>query len=114
MGLAQRLRDVLTAEGADGLEAVFSVKPFIGAGRARDMVVNVALPFLHALANLAPNTEFADQILNMYRSAPGLAENEVTREMRKLVGMSSKARLSARRHQGLMHLYRFSGRTAWE
>ncbi|MBM3948692.1 MAG: hypothetical protein FJ312_05535 [SAR202 cluster bacterium] len=46
--------------------------------------------------------------MERYRGMPALEENEVTREMRRLLGAPSRrvdAR-TARRHQGLMHLYR--------
>ena len=92
-----------------GIENVFLAKPFIGAGRARDIAVNVALPFLHAMARRESDAGLAELALSTYRNFPGLAENEITREMRKLLGMPPNSKLSARRHQGLMHLYR-SGR----
>ncbi|MCH8826873.1 MAG: hypothetical protein IIB16_07940, partial [Chloroflexi bacterium] len=113
-GLARHLSDVLIRDGAGGIEKEFLVKPYIGAGRARDIAVNVALPFLHALGHLEPGEELTSLALSSYRRSPGLAENEITREMRKLTGMPSKSRISARRHQGLMHLYRTGYRTALE
>ena len=113
-GLARHLSDVLIRDGAGGIEKEFLVKPYIGAGRARDIAVNVALPFLHALGHLEPGEGLTSLALSSYRRSPGLAENEITREMRKLTGMPSKSRISARRHQGLMHLYRTGYRTALE
>ncbi|MDA1227195.1 MAG: DUF2851 family protein [Chloroflexi bacterium] len=111
-GLSRLLQDVLATEGASGLEAIFRVKPFIGAGRAGDITVNVALPFLRALAQRESYAELAELTLNAYKKFPGLADNEITREMRKQMGLPSKSSLSARRHQGLMHLYRSSRRSA--
>ena len=71
------------------------------------MAVNVVLPFAHALAGARRDGEAAARRLEAYRSFPALAENEITREMRRLVadrGLAVTAR-GARRHQGLAHLY---------
>ena len=89
------------------LVRAISDPPLIGAGRARDMAVNVVLPFAHALAGARRDGEAAARRLEAYRSFPGLADNEITREMRRLVanrGLAVSAR-GARRHQGLAHLY---------
>ena len=89
------------------LVRAISDPPLIGAGRARDMAVNVVLPFAHALAGARRDGESAARRLEAYRSFPGLADNEITREMRRLVadrGLAVTAR-GARRHQGLAHLY---------
>ena len=90
----------------------------MGGTRARDMLVNIALPFLRAYAtaggasergrNGLPRgcAELADAALEAYAAAPKLQENEITREMRRLCGIDGKARLNARRQQGLLDLYR--------
>ncbi len=71
----------------------------VGKDRARDLAVNVALPFLHALSG--------DQ-LDLYRRFGKLQENELTREMARLLLDPAWGRLvtSARRQQGLIHLHR--------
>lgn len=113
-GLAQHFRDSLASEGAGGVERLLLVKPFIGTGRARDIAVNVALPFLHAWADRADEASLTDLALKAYRDFPGLSGNEITREMRKRLLIPASVRLSARRHQGLMHLYRSGRRSASE
>ena len=89
------------------LVRALSDPPLIGAGRARDMAVNVVLPFMHALAGAMRNGEAAARSLEAYRSFPGLADNDITREMSRLVadrGLTVSTK-GARRHQGLAHLY---------
>lgn len=79
---------------------------YIGAGRARDMAVNVALPFCHALHGGGETAALA-----RYKGFPKLQENEVTREMavRLLLPEWAGVVNSARRQQGLIHLHRQLG-----
>ncbi len=102
------------------LVRALSEPPLIGAGRARDMAVNVVLPFAHALAGASRDREAAARYLEAYRAFPSLADNDITREMKRLVadrGLEVSAR-GARRHQGLAHLYNVTtlpgmARTEW-
>ena len=97
----------------------------IGEARARDMAVNCVLPFLHALAQLNPDSQLSATSLQVYRSMPALQENELTREMRRCLlaeipnkggnnpGQRNeegergpeKLVLTARRQQGLLQLH---------
>ena len=86
--------------------------PYVGEGRARDIAVNVALPFLHAWGGLARDRELRGASLEMFRRMPGLAENEITREMKRLLPPEVDTR-GARRQQGLIHLYKHMRGTAW-
>ena len=102
------------------LVRALSEPPLIGAGRARDMAVNVVLPFAHALAGASRDREAAARYLEAYRAFPSLADNDITREMKRLVagrGLAVSAK-GARRHQGLAHLYNVTtlpgmARTEW-
>ena len=94
----------------------------IGAGRARDLAVNVALPFLHAThgnpaANPPPqsrqpetpptgNPSPESPYLELYRRFPSLPANEIIRQMGEqlLPAPWRKAITGARRQQGLLHL----------
>ncbi len=80
--------------------------PYIGSSRARDILVNVALPFLHAYAVSKGAAALADAALCVYANVPKLQENEITREMRRLIPLSKDVKMNARRQQGLIHLYR--------
>lgn len=79
----------------------------IGRGRAREMVVNVLLPFSFAWGERESQPELRDHALELYRSYPRLEENQITRQMgRQLFGEEgTKVVNSARRQQGLIHLY---------
>ena len=107
VGPAAYVKSAVDQAKPAALVRAISDPPLIGAGRARDMAVNVVLPFAHALAGARRDGEAAARRLEAYRSFPALAENEITREMRRLVadrGLAVTAR-GARRHQGLAHLY---------
>jgi len=75
----------------------------IGKDRGRDLVVNVVLPFLYDLSG-----DGAEDYLDLYRRLGKSQENELTREMTRLLLDPSWGRLvtSARRQQGLIHLHR--------
>ena len=103
-GLAERVQGGRRPD----LERDLSVTGCIGAGRARDVAVNVVLPFLHAWSGVAHRSDLVGRCLELYRAWPGLQENEVTREMRRLLGrgeLEVEVR-GARRQQGLIQLYR--------
>ena len=78
----------------------------IGRDRALDMAVNVVLPALHAWGRLAAAPALEESCLCLYRQAPRLAENEITREMEELLGAAGTTRgAGAMRQQGLLRLY---------
>lgn len=96
----------------------------VGVARAKDIAVNVALPFCHALA-LRPgggaesnfDTELAAETpaLALYRKFGKLQDNEITREMAEQLlapaweaggKAGGKIVATARRQQGLLHLRR--------
>ena len=92
----------------------------IGRERARDMAVNCVLPFVHGLAQVRGDQDMARLCLRAYSAAPGLQDNQVTREMagelfchlgRRSGTPGAPEALSwgdalrgARRQQGLLHL----------
>ena len=90
----------------------------VGGARARDMAVNVVLPFFHALACRAPAAAgegdasalaaAAGDAQKLYRDFGKLQDNELTREMadRLLEPTWKQSVNSARRQQGLIHLHR--------
>ncbi len=90
----------------------------VGRGRARDMMVNCVMPFLHAWARhrqagRGGDGELEELSLESYRRSPKLQENEITREMARLASQGladgSDPRWvvdGARRQQGLVHLHR--------
>ncbi len=79
----------------------------IGRGRAGTIVVNVVLPFARAWAQANREPELGKHVLELYRCYPRLDGNEITRRMAVLLFGSSGHRVvnSARRQQGLLHLF---------
>ena len=80
----------------------------IGSGRARDVAVNVVLPFLHGSRLLAGDSVGAAEILELYRVFGLLTDNEITRELGRTLLDPEWGRVAnnARRQQGLIHLQR--------
>ena len=105
-GLARGLQSDTDGGDAALLAQRLAAPPYVGDSRARDVVVNVALPFLHAYAGAARSRERRAAYLRMYADHPKLSENEITREaMRMLPEWGRRAVRGARRQQGLMLLY---------
>ena len=88
------------------LTARLEHRPYIGKGRARDILINIALPFLHAHARKNGDTALSDAAQAAYAAAPKLQDNEITREMRRLCGIGKEVKMTARRQQGLIHSYK--------
>ena len=89
----------------------------VGRARARDMMVNCVLPFLHGWARSGGDGELDELTLEGYRGFPRLQENEITREMARLAsqgladgGDTRRVVDGARRQQGLVHLHRVMSR----
>ena len=100
-GLAASLDQAATSGSPKALTACLTLTA-VGRDRARDLAVNVALPFLHAqMGEDGVYVEF-------YHQFGKLQENELTREMARLLLDPFWGRLvtSARRQQGLIHLHR--------
>ncbi|MCH8063540.1 MAG: DUF2851 family protein [Chloroflexi bacterium] len=105
-GLLTGLEEDLRENGPRYVSKRLTVKPYVGTGRAGDIVVNVVLPFLHAYAGIRRDRDLGDLCLKGFRSFPRLGDNEILREMRKLLGLDPETVHNARRQQGLMQLYR--------
>ncbi len=96
------LTKMLTVAAGDGKPAP------IGSARARDIAVNVALPFLHGYGSIAGDHAGAEQMLELYRRYGPLSDNEITRELAAALQEPAWGRIAnnARRQQGLIHLQR--------
>lgn len=79
----------------------------IGTERAREILVNVALPFLVAYGETSGDGGLSDWAINLFRRAPGGGLNRLSRAMRDDVfGLPQKyVPMTAARHQGLLHIY---------
>ena len=111
--LAQPLLDLVSradvATGHRGLVNALAVPAgdhdgTIGRGRACEMVVNVLLPFSYAVGGARSRP--GRRALALYRAFPRLDDNRVSREMAQQAGIGAALASSARRQQGLIHLYR--------
>jgi hypothetical protein len=79
----------------------------VGASRAADGVVNILLPLMMALSDVKGEPKWAERALRVYEVYPKLDENRITKQMaEEALGPRKKAISTARRQQGLIHLYR--------
>jgi hypothetical protein len=77
----------------------------IGARRAADIAVNVLLPFALAWGKVSYLPALERKALDLYRGYPRLVVNTVERHMKNQLGLDSRVVNSARRQQGLIHIY---------
>jgi hypothetical protein len=70
----------------------------LGKGRVADIIVNVLLPFAASILKV-PAVE-------IYHSCPRLAVNNLERHMLQQLGLDTRVVSSARRQQGLLHIYK--------
>jgi hypothetical protein len=80
----------------------------IGRGRAREIVINIILPFAFAWAKANLQGNLAERVWALYGSYPKAGENGITRELAELLLGTGASELadSARRQQGLIHLHK--------
>ncbi|MDY6893219.1 MAG: DUF2851 family protein [Chloroflexota bacterium] len=92
-----------------------SKSTYIGRGRAREIVVNIVLPFVFAWAEANLERGLAEHVEALYRGYPRAGENEITREAASLLSGTCDPGLvnSARRQQGLLHLDKTYCRQRW-
>ena len=107
-GLSRGLEDLAGVGDASTVTKALTARPFIGVQRARDIAVNVALPFLYGLGGLRRDARLKNGCVELYKAYPKLAENEITREVSALLGLDEGGvRITgARRQQGLIHVYK--------
>lgn len=97
-----------------GVERGGNVSALVGTGRAREMAVSVALPFLLALADWDRDAKMEANARAVYAALPMPPENAMARwaeshfavEGKDDKGQGREARGTARRQQGLLHLAR--------
>lgn len=89
-----------------GLCGGIGLPALLGKARAADIVVNVLLPFAAAWGRLNSRPELAGKALGIYRSYPRLAENTLERHMINQLGTGKYQVSTARRQQGLIHIYK--------
>ncbi|MBI2860844.1 MAG: DUF2851 family protein [Chloroflexi bacterium] len=78
----------------------------LGRARAADIVINVLLPFACAWGGMSRRPGLAERAVERYRRYPRLAANAIERHMCRQLGLTARAVSSARRQQGLIHIYK--------
>jgi len=88
-----------------GLASRIKKPTLLGRGRAADITINVLLPFTFAWSRLTSQPELEQKTLELYRLYPRLAVNTIEKHMKNQLRISSRLVNSARRQQGLIHIY---------
>ena len=78
----------------------------LGRERAAVIVINVLLPFSYAWGHLTRRTGLKQKALDLFRHYPGRTVNSIEKHMGCQLGLNHKAFRSARRQQGLLHIYK--------
>ncbi len=78
----------------------------LGSGRAADIVINVLLPFTAGWARITSRPELAEKALEVYHRYPRLSINTIDRHMLKQLRTEKQILTTARRQQGLLHIYK--------
>jgi len=82
------------------------IPTLLGRSRAADISINVLLPFMYAWSKATSQPELAEKSFDLYRYYPRLITNTVQRHMTRQLGLHINLVSSARRQQGLIHIYR--------
>ena len=105
-GLTVALETALLTGGAPGVTDALIELPFIGAGRAAEITVNVGLPYLNARGVVSKDPRLAQKSLEEYRLAAPLSGYGSSRRFASSMGIGTdrSAIPTARRQQGLLYL----------
>jgi hypothetical protein len=76
----------------------------VSPGRARILAANVVLPFAAAYADATGDQRLAARARELYAALPGLPANQITREMRRQLGLPRQPS-GAAAQQGLHHIW---------
>ncbi len=78
----------------------------LGRSKAGEIAVNVLLPFGYAWGEASKEPELEEKAIQLYASYPRLAENAITRHMVRQLCLEDMSDSTARRQQGLIHIFR--------
>ncbi len=112
-GLVDTVKEAPVIRGGPGLEqGLMVVDEFyrrgyalLGRERAREIIVNVLLPFVFAWSWYTSRPELAEKALTLYRQCPGRLINSIERHMWRQLGLKGRLVNSVQRQQGLIHIY---------
>ena len=88
-----------------GFGSKLKIPTLLGHGRTADIAVNVLLPFTFAWGKLTSHPKLVRQASALYRHYPKLVVNTMERHMHKQLRLNGNLVNSARRQQGLIHIY---------
>jgi hypothetical protein len=78
----------------------------IGRSRVKEIIVNVLFPFIVASGEQDSQSGIGEKAFALYCDYPPADENAIERHMRQQLGLARKLVNTARRQQGLLHLYK--------
>ena len=82
------------------------ISALLGTSKAGEIAVNVVLPFAFSWGELADEGRLADKAIELYHNYPRLAENCITRHMKKQLCLEESFDFTACHQQGLIHIFR--------
>jgi hypothetical protein len=82
------------------------IPALLGKERAADIIINVLLPFAAAAGFIDAPPELTEKALIIYRAYRAPAENTLVTHMTRQLGIGRHVSDTARRQQGLMHIYK--------
>ncbi len=90
------------------LEDAFMVRGLVGRGRAREMVINVILPFCFAWDGVNASGASNERAFDLYRRYPKSGGNRITRLLGEMLGSGRACPIvrGAVGQQGLIHIYK--------
>jgi hypothetical protein len=82
------------------------ISALLGNSKAGEITINVILPFAFSWGELANEAKLTENAIGLYRNYPKLAENCITRHMKKQLGFEEPFDFTACHQQGLIHVFR--------
>jgi len=82
------------------------ISALLGNSKAGEIAVNVILPFAFSWGELANEAKLTEHAIELYRNYPKLAENCITRHMKKQLDFEEPFDFTACHQQGLIHVFR--------
>jgi hypothetical protein len=82
------------------------ISALLGNNKAGEIAVNVVLPFAFTWGELTNEAKITENAIELYRNYPKLAENCITRHMKKQLCLEESFDFTACHQQGLIHVFR--------
>jgi hypothetical protein len=81
------------------------VSALLGNSKAGEIAVNVVLPFVFSWGELTNEAKLTENAIELYRNYPKLAENCITRHMKKQLCLEEYFNFTACQQHGLIHVF---------